>query len=84
MLRLLRQFGIEEVRCEFDYVSAGEGQKFVRVASDMVDRLRALVPCIPKTSMPRPMPRYPEGRGELRDVPEMPGCDEGSEGAHLS
>lgn len=42
LLKLLRQFGIEEDRCRFDYVSAAEGEKFVAVVSDMVERLKAL------------------------------------------
>jgi len=44
LLRLLRQFGIEEERCRFDYVSAGEGEKFVRVVTEMVDKVKALGP----------------------------------------
>lgn len=42
--RMLEQFGIEKTRCRFDYVSAGEGDKFVRVITEMVDEIRALVP----------------------------------------
>ncbi|TAN45800.1 MAG: hydrogenase iron-sulfur subunit [Nitrospirae bacterium] len=42
--RLLKQFGIEEGRCRFDYVSAGEGEKFVTVITDMVAAVRALGP----------------------------------------
>ena len=42
LVKLLRQFGIEEDRCRFDYVSAAEGEKFVAVVSDMVERLKAL------------------------------------------
>src|SRR4051812_43622674 len=44
LLRLLRQFGIEEERCRFDYVSAGEGEKFVRVVEEMVAKVKALGP----------------------------------------
>ncbi len=44
LLRVLREFGIEEARCRFDYVSAGEGEKFARVVSETVDALRALGP----------------------------------------
>jgi F420-non-reducing hydrogenase iron-sulfur subunit len=44
LLRLLRQFGIDEGRCRFDYVSAGEGEKFVKVVSDMVDAVKELGP----------------------------------------
>ena len=42
--RLLRQFGIEDERCRFDYVSAGEGQKFVDVITQMVTDVRKLGP----------------------------------------
>ena len=44
LLRLLRQFGIAEERCRFDYVSAGEGEKFVRVITEMVETIRNLGP----------------------------------------
>ncbi|MBI5084801.1 MAG: hydrogenase iron-sulfur subunit [Acidobacteria bacterium] len=44
LLRLLAQFGIEEARCRFDSVSAGEGEKFVRVVSETVAAVRALGP----------------------------------------
>lgn len=44
LLPLLEQFGIEPERCRFDYVSAGEGEKFVRVIGDMVETVRALGP----------------------------------------
>lgn len=42
--RMLKQFGIEETRCRFDYVSAGEGDKFVRVITEMVEEVRVLGP----------------------------------------
>jgi F420-non-reducing hydrogenase iron-sulfur subunit len=42
--RLLSQFGIEEGRCRFDYVSAGEGDKFVAVITDMVETVKKLGP----------------------------------------
>jgi F420-non-reducing hydrogenase iron-sulfur subunit len=42
--RVLRQFGIPEERCRFDYVSAGEGEKFGRVVREMVEELRVLGP----------------------------------------
>jgi len=48
LLRMLKQFGIEEKRCCFDYVSAGEGEKFVRVMTEMVNTVRELGP------LPRP------------------------------
>ncbi len=44
LVRLLAQFGIEAARCRFDYVSAAEGEKFVRVVSEMVEAVRALGP----------------------------------------
>lgn len=44
LLQLLRQFGIEEERCRLDYVSAGEGEKFVRVITEMVETVRRLGP----------------------------------------
>lgn len=44
LLRLLEQFGIEKERCNFDYVSAGEGEKFVRVVSEMVATVKGLGP----------------------------------------
>ena len=44
LLRLLEQFGIDKDRCRFDYVSAGEGEKFVRVIREMVDTVWALGP----------------------------------------
>jgi F420-non-reducing hydrogenase iron-sulfur subunit len=44
LLRLLRQFGVEEERCRFDYVCAGEGEKFVQVVTDFVAKLKSLGP----------------------------------------
>jgi F420-non-reducing hydrogenase iron-sulfur subunit len=44
LLRLLQQFGIAKERCSFDYVSAGEGEKFVRVMTEMVGAIKALGP----------------------------------------
>lgn len=44
LLRLLKQFGIDERRCRFDYVSASEGEKFARVMTEMVETVRALGP----------------------------------------
>jgi F420-non-reducing hydrogenase iron-sulfur subunit len=44
LLQMLRQFGIEEARCRFDYVSAGEGEKFVQVITETVEFVRALGP----------------------------------------
>jgi len=44
LLRMLQQFGIEPERCRLDYVSAGEGEKFVKVVTDMVETVRSLGP----------------------------------------
>ncbi len=44
LLRVLKQFGIEEKRCRFDYVSAGEGDKFVRIMNEMVETVKELGP----------------------------------------
>ena len=44
LLRLLRDLGVEEERVRFDYVSAGEGDKFVKVISETVEALRNLGP----------------------------------------
>lgn len=44
LLRLLEQFGIEEERCKMDFVSAGEGDKFAGVITDMVDKVKKLGP----------------------------------------
>ena len=44
LLRLLREFGIGEERCRFDYVSAGEGEKFVAVVAEMVNTLKRMGP----------------------------------------
>jgi F420-non-reducing hydrogenase iron-sulfur subunit len=44
LLRLLEQFGIEKDRCNFDYVSAGEGEKFARVITEMVSTIKVLGP----------------------------------------
>ncbi|MEO5333458.1 MAG: hydrogenase iron-sulfur subunit [Magnetococcus sp. YQC-5] len=44
VLRLLRQFGIDEARCQMDYVSAGQGEKYVQVLTNAVESVRALGP----------------------------------------
>ena len=43
-LNLLRQFGISEQRCRFDFVSASEGEKFGRVIEEMVTEVAKLGP----------------------------------------
>jgi F420-non-reducing hydrogenase iron-sulfur subunit len=42
--RLLEQFGIPPARCRFDFVSAGEGEKYVRIIEEMVDTIKGLGP----------------------------------------
>jgi len=42
--KLLDQYGIEEDRCYFDYVSAGDGEKFVKVITETVAKVKALGP----------------------------------------
>jgi len=44
LVRLLKQFGIEEERCRLDFVSAGEGDKFAKVIGEMVATLKDLGP----------------------------------------
>ena len=44
LLKLLKQEGIEEPRCRFDYVSASEGDKFVQVVTEMTDTIKKLGP----------------------------------------
>ncbi|HAR42313.1 MAG TPA: methyl-viologen-reducing hydrogenase subunit delta [Bdellovibrionales bacterium] len=44
LLQLLQQFGIPEERCRFDYVSAGEGERFSKVIGETVEAVRALGP----------------------------------------
>lgn len=47
VIRLLEQFGIDQRRCRFDYVSAGEGEKFIQVMTDMVNTIKTLGPAKP-------------------------------------
>ncbi|MEW6364842.1 MAG: hydrogenase iron-sulfur subunit [Acidobacteriota bacterium] len=44
LVRLLKQFGIAEDRCRFEFVSASEGTRFVSVITSMVETVRALGP----------------------------------------
>lgn len=44
LLRLLGQLGINKERCRFDYVSAGEADKFISLIEEMVTKIRALGP----------------------------------------
>lgn len=41
---MLEQLGIEKERCRLDFVSAGEGDKFMRVIGEMVASVRRLGP----------------------------------------
>lgn len=43
-LPLLRSLGVDERRCRLDFVSAAEGDKFVRVITEMVETIKALGP----------------------------------------
>lgn len=51
LIRLLKQFGIPRERCCFDYVSAGEGDKFVKVITDMIETVRGLGPLKTRNSI---------------------------------
>ena len=42
--KVLNQLGIEDERVKLDWVSAGEGEKFVNVVKDMVQDLKELGP----------------------------------------
>lgn len=44
LLKLLKQYGIEDGRCRFDYISSGESDKFVKILTEMVDTVKALGP----------------------------------------
>jgi F420-non-reducing hydrogenase iron-sulfur subunit len=44
--KVLQQFGIEQDRVKLDWVSASEEDKFVKVVSEMVERIRKLGPII--------------------------------------
>jgi F420-non-reducing hydrogenase iron-sulfur subunit len=46
LLRLLRQFGIDEERCRLDFVSAAEGEAFARIMTEMVDAVKRLGPLV--------------------------------------
>lgn len=41
---MLGQLGVEKERCRLDYVSAGEGEKFIRVIRETVETVRMLGP----------------------------------------
>ena len=41
---MLAQFGVAPERCRFDFVSAGEAERFVRIVEEMVRNLKGLGP----------------------------------------
>ena len=46
--RMLDTFGIEPERLRLEWISASEADKFVQVASEMVEQIKALGPLAPK------------------------------------
>ena len=50
LARTLEQFGIEPERFRLEWISAAEGDKFVRVAADITQDVRALGPLTLNTS----------------------------------
>jgi F420-non-reducing hydrogenase iron-sulfur subunit len=44
ILRLLKQMNISAERCRFDFVSAGEGDKFVSIVTEMVETIKKIGP----------------------------------------
>jgi F420-non-reducing hydrogenase iron-sulfur subunit len=42
--RMLKQFDISEQRLSFDYVSAGEAEKFIERCTNIIDNIKALGP----------------------------------------
>jgi len=44
LLNLLEQMGIEKERCLLDFVSAGEGEKYVKVINENVQSIKILGP----------------------------------------
>ena len=44
LARVLEPMGIERQRCRFDYVSAGEGEKYVQLITEMVESVKRLGP----------------------------------------
>lgn len=42
--KMIAEFGIEEDRLMLDWVSASEGEKFVRVVNEMVEKVKKLGP----------------------------------------
>jgi F420-non-reducing hydrogenase iron-sulfur subunit len=44
LMRLLRDFGVEDARVRLEWVSASEGQRFADIAADMTEKIRQLGP----------------------------------------
>ena len=44
MKKMLAQLGIEEERLRLDWLSAADGERFVSIASEMTETVRALGP----------------------------------------
>lgn len=42
--RMLKEFGIEEERFRLEWISASEAEKFVKVANEMYEKIKALGP----------------------------------------
>jgi len=51
LVRLLGQMGVREERVRFDYVSAGEGERFAEIVGGMVAELKILGPVRPMTEV---------------------------------
>jgi len=49
--KMVAQFGIEEDRLRLDWVSAGEGDKFVGIVREMVEKVKQLGPLHQKKKM---------------------------------
>lgn len=41
---MLQQFGIEPERCQLEWVAASEGERFVKVVTEMNERIKAMGP----------------------------------------
>lgn len=52
---MLREFGIEDERCRFDYVSAGEAERFARITAEMVESLRRIGPLPSAAAFEQPL-----------------------------
>jgi F420-non-reducing hydrogenase iron-sulfur subunit len=61
--KMLKQFGIEEDRLKLDWVSASEGDKFVRVVSEMVEKVRVMGPLM--LIQKKQLKNHREHRGNL-------------------